>query len=315
MGLAVPAAVMVATGRGARLGILIRGGDALERLARVGRMAFDKTGTLTFGRPVVQSAVSDDALRWAAAVERYSEHPLAKGILEEATRRGIAIGTATDFLAIPGEGVQGTVDGYRVAVGRHEQARVQVSVDGQSLGTIDFIDEIRPEAVAAVSDLRALGIRPSLLSGDRSAAVGEVARVVGIDDFAAGLRPAEKLARIRGWQQAGEVVAMVGDGINDAPALAQADAGIAMGTGTDIAREAAHVVLLSGQLERVARAIGLGRAAVAVMKQNLFWAMVYNAVAIPAAMLGLMSPVAASAAMALSSFSVVLNSLRLRRAG
>ena len=314
MGLAVPAAVMVATGRGAALGILIRGGDALERLARVRRIAFDKTGTLTLGRPVVQSMVTDEVLRWAAAVERYSEHPLAKGILEEARQRGMQIGTAVEFVAVPGEGVSGVVDGHRVSVGSNERARVSVTVDGQILGTIDFTDAVRPEAAAAVASLKELGLRPSLLSGDRSAAVEEVARAVGITDFAGGLLPAGKLARIRAWQQAGEVVAMVGDGINDAPALAQADAGIAMGTGTDIAREAAHVTLLSGHLERVERAVRLGRAAVRVMKQNLFWAMVYNAIAIPAAALGMMSPVAASAAMALSSFSVVLNSLRLRRA-
>ncbi len=315
MGLAVPAAVMVATGRGAKLGILIRGGDALERLARVRRMAFDKTGTLTLGRPMVQPGVPDDVLRWAAAVERYSEHPLAKGILEEAQRRGIAIGTAEGFLAVPGEGVFGMVDGQRVAVGSQERARTQVTVDGRVVGVIEFTDELRPEALAAVTALKSLQIRPSLLSGDRSAAVEEVARAVGIVDFAGGLLPADKLARIRQWQQAGDVVGMVGDGINDAPALAQADCGIAMGTGTDIAREAAHVILLSGHLERVERAVKLSRAAVRVMKLNLFWAMVYNALAIPAAMVGLMSPVAASAAMALSSLSVVLNSLRLRRAG
>ncbi len=316
MGLAVPAAVMVATGRGAALGILIRGGDALERLARVGRIAFDKTGTLTLGRPVVKSVSPDDneILRWAAAVERYSEHPLAKGVLEEAKKRGLPLGTAEEFKAVPGEGVSGLVDGHLVLVGSHRQARVQVSVDGRMLGTIDFTDEVRPEAAAAVAALKALGLVPSLLSGDRSSAVGEVAQSVGIADFAGGLLPADKLARIRAWQAAGEVVAMVGDGINDAPALAQADAGIAMGTGTDIAREAGHVTLLSGHLERVERAIRLGRTAVRVMKQNLFWAMVYNAIAIPAAALGLMNPIAASAAMALSSFSVVLNSLRLRRA-
>ena len=314
MGLAVPAAVMVATGRGAVLGILIRGGDALERLARVQRIAFDKTGTLTVGRPAVQSGVPDEVLRWAAAVERYSEHPLAKGILEETQKRGIPIGTAEHFAAVPGQGVSGIVDGRSVVVGSHERARAQVTLDGQLLGIIDFTDALRPEAVAAVAALKQLGLVPSLLSGDRSSAVEQVARAVGIADFAAGLLPAEKLARVRAWQQAGEVVAMVGDGINDAPALAQADAGIAMGTGTDIAREAAHVTLLSGHLERVERAIRLGRAAVRVMKQNLFWAMVYNTIAIPAAALGLMNPIAASAAMALSSFSVVLNSLRLRRA-
>jgi len=265
---------------------------------------------------VVKSVSPDDneILRWAAAVERYSEHPLAKGVLDEVKRRGIALGTAEEFRAVPGEGVSGRVDGHLVLVGSHRQARVQVTVDGRLLGTIDFTDEVRPEAAAAVAALKALGLEPSLLSGDRSSAVGEVAQKVGIADFAGGLLPADKLARIREWQAAGEVVAMVGDGINDAPALAQADAGIAMGTGTDIAREAGHVTLLSGHLERVERAIRLGRAAVRVMKQNLFWAMVYNAIAIPAAAWGLMNPIAASAAMALSSFSVVLNSLRLRRA-
>ncbi len=321
MGLAVPAAVMVATGRGAKLGILIRGGDALERLARVQRVAFDKTGTLTVGRPTVKSVTPDDPaiLRWAASVERYSEHPLAKGVVAEARQRGIELATAEQFAAVPGEGVRAMVDGHQVAVGASDQAsdraRVEVRVDGQPVGTIDFTDEVRPEAAAALTGLKALGIRPSLLSGDRSSAVGDVARQVGIEDSAGSLLPADKLARIRQWQQAGEVVAMVGDGINDAPALAQADVGIALGSGTDIAREAAHVALLSGHLDRVERALRLGRSAVRVMKQNLFWAMVYNSLAIPAAALGWMSPVAASAAMALSSFSVVLNSLRLRRAG
>ncbi|MBY0503703.1 MAG: cadmium-translocating P-type ATPase [Bryobacteraceae bacterium] len=317
MGLAVPAAVMVATGRGARLGLLIRGGEALERLARVGRVAFDKTGTLTLGKPTVSRVVPNDnaILRWAAAVERYSEHPLAKGILAEAQRRGIALGTAQDFVAEPGVGVSGMVEGHRVQVGLGEgAARVQVTVDARMLGEIHFDDPARPEAGAAIAGLKQMGLVPSLLSGDRSSAVAELAAAVGIADFAGGLLPADKLARIRAWQAAGEVVAMVGDGINDAPALAQADVGIALGTGTDIAREAAHVTLLGGRLDRVERAIRLGRAAVRVMKQNLFWAMVYNTVAIPAAALGWTSPVAASAAMALSSLSVVVNSLRLRRA-
>jgi Cu+-exporting ATPase len=339
MGLAVPTAVMVATGRGAEAGVLIKGGEALQRAAEVTVVVFDKTGTLTVGRPVVSAlwpepGVSEPSLlAWAAAVESHSEHPLAAAIVAAARDRGLAVSRPTGFQAEPGLGAEAIVDGARVRVGRPEYAggrpvgaradaggtEVTVSRDGLVVGTLVLDDAVRPESADAVRAVRALGLTPVLLSGDQPGAAHRVAAALGIDQVVAGVLPAGKRDEIARLQQAGEVVAMVGDGINDAPALAQADIGIALASGTDVAVEAADIALLRSDVRGVVRALSLARATMRTMRQNLFWAFVYNVIGIPIAAgvlypaFGLLlSPVLASAAMAVSSVSVVGNSLRLR---
>jgi Cu+-exporting ATPase len=353
MGLATPTAVMVGTGRAAEQGILIRGGAALELAGRVGTVVFDKTGTLTSGRPTVASVTAtpgwseDDVLRLASAAERSSEHPLASAILAEAERRGISLeqpGSGT-FESITGRGVrartedgvvlvgsadlleQESIDATRLPVAATTESSapaarsvVYVALDRVAVGSIGIDDPIKPTAASAVRTLRDLGIDVHLLSGDSDAAARAVAGRVGIEHVTAGVLPADKASHIRALQDAGQLVAMVGDGINDAPALAQADVGIAIGTGTDIAIEASDITLVGGDPRLVASAITLSRQTLRVIRQNLVWAFGYNIVLIPVAMgvlypfLGLrLDPILAAAAMAFSSVSVVLNSLRLRR--
>ncbi len=311
MGLAVPTAVMVATGRAASMGLLIKGGETLEKLRRIDTIVFDKTGTITEGRPRVTVArIDDQSLRLAAAVERRSEHPLARSIVEYVQARGLTIPDASEFHAIPGSGVEGLVEGRRVRVGRGVEA-IEVSVDGEVRGSIEVADAVRAGAKEAIAALE--GVNTVLVTGDRRAAAERAAKEAGIPQVVAEVLPEGKVSEIRKLQSEGRLVAMAGDGINDAPALAQADVGFAMGSGTDIAIEAGDVTLLRADLSGIARAISLSRAAWRVMKQNLFWALAYNVVAIPAAALGYLSPVIASAAMAMSSVTVVFNSLRLKR--
>jgi Cu+-exporting ATPase len=315
MGLAVPTAVMVATGRGAEMGLLIKGGEALEKLRRVNTIVLDKTGTVTEGKPrVTEASVSDDTLRLAAAVERRSEHPLAKAVVDFAQSRGLsAPDTASEFEATPGRGVRAMVEGHDVRVGTGDGVGIGVVVDGVPQGSIQVSDPLRSTTKAAIAELARLGLDVVLLTGDRRETAEAVAREVGIGRVVAEVLPDGKTVEIRRLQAEGRVVAMVGDGINDAPALAQADVGFAMGSGTDVAMEAGDVTLLRSDLQSVAGAIALSRAAWRIMRQNLFWALGYNVIAIPAAALGLLSPVIASAAMAASSVSVVGNSLRLKR--
>jgi Cu+-exporting ATPase len=310
MGLAVPTAVMVASGRAAEAGLLVKGGEALEKLHRVDVVVLDKTGTVTEGRPrVVTAEIGDDALRWAAAVERRSEHPIARAVVEYADSRGLGGGEVTEFQASPGRGVSGLVEGHRINVG----AGIAVTVDGEPAGTLTIDDPVRATSRDAIADLRGLGIDTVLLTGDRAENAHRVAESIGIARVVAEALPNAKVAEVRRLQDEGHRVAMVGDGINDAPVLAQADVGIAMGTGTGVAIDAAEVTLLRADLRTVAQAIRLSRASWRVIRQNLFWALAYNVIAIPAAALGWLSPVIASAAMAASSLSVVGNSLRLRR--
>jgi Cu+-exporting ATPase len=320
MGLAVPTAAMVATGRGAQMGLLIKGGEALEKLRRVDTIVLDKTGTVTEGRPRITNAeIGDEALRLAAAVERLSEHPLGRAVVELAESRGLTLPETHAFLAIPGHGVEGLVDGKRVQVGKQTpagntgDADIIVVIDGEVSGRLTVEDPIRAGAADAVRDLRSMGLEVVLLTGDRIENASRIAKIAGIDRVVAGVLPDGKAAEIRKLRDQGRVVAMAGDGINDAPALAQADVGFAMGTGTDVAIEAGDVTLMRPDLAGIAAAIRLSRATWKIMRQNLFWALGYNVIAIPAAALGALSPVIASAAMAASSVSVVLNSLRLKR--
>jgi P-type Cu+ transporter len=345
MGLAVPTAVMVATGRGAELGILIKGGEALERSSRLDTVVFDKTGTVTEGMPKVQRIAGDhqlEALRLAASLERHSEHPLGEAIVAEASVRGLALAEPRQFESLTGRGVTGIVEGRRVAVGNsallaelgiapgpfaaeadtlaaRAHTPVFVALDGAVAAVIAIADAVRPTAHEAVQVLRRMGLESVMLTGDDARTAEAVARAVGIDRVAANLLPEGKLEEVRRLQAAERVVAMVGDGINDAPALAQADVGIAMGTGTDVAMEAGDITLMRGDPLGVPRAVALARRTMRVMRQNLFWAFVYNVVGIPIAAGALyptwgirLTPAFAAAAMAVSSVSVVMNSLRLR---
>ena len=343
MGLAVPAAMMVSTGRGAELGVLIKGGEALQRAADVDTVVFDKTGTITAGQITVTDIIGLDAtsLALAAALESVSEHPLAAALVRHSAAlngAGLHLGVPTEFASHTGRGVTGIVDGHLVAVGnaammaedtRHADddafarsaARyaaegktvVYVAIDGAMAGALAVADPVKPTTKQAVAELRELGAEVVLLTGDTESTARAVAGEVGIDRVIAGVLPEGKVRAIEAIQAEGRVVAMVGDGINDAPALARADVGVAMGTGTDVAADAADVVLMRGDPRAVAQAIRLARATMRVMKQNLFWAFVYNAIGIPIAASGLLNPMLASAAMAASSISVVSNSLRLRR--
>jgi Cu+-exporting ATPase len=360
MGLAVPTAMMVATGRGANYGILIKGGEALQRLENVDTIVLDKTGTITAGRPEVTdfflaasldnaagtqspSAVEDHVLLATAALERASEHPLAEAIVQYAVARGLNLHHAEEFESLPGLGVVGVVDGETVLIGNtalmekygvlvepmistSERMSVEgktplwIAIEGRLAAVLAVADTIKPGSIDAVRKMHDEGLRVVMLTGDNERTAHAIAQRVGIYEVIAGVLPAGKVEAIKGLQTERRVVAMVGDGVNDAPALAQADVGLTMASGADIAMEAGDVTLMRSDLAGVAAAITLSRGTMRVMRQNLFWAFVYNVIGIPVAAGALypafgllLSPVIASAAMALSSFSVVTNSLRLRR--
>ncbi len=318
LGLATPTALMVGTGRGARMGVLITGPQVLEETRRIDTIVLDKTGTVTEGRmelvdvAPLDGATRDEALRLAGAVERASEHPVAHAVAAAAERETGPLPDVTAFRNVPGVGVHGEVEGRDVEVAQHDGA-ITVSWDGRPRATLTVRDTVKPTSAEAVLALRDLGLTPVLLTGDTEAAARPIADAVGIDRVHAGVLPDGKAAVVQALQDAGHVVAMVGDGINDAPALAQADLGVAIGTGADVAIEASDLTLVSGDLRAAADAIRLSRSTLRTIKGNLFWAFAYNVAAVPLAVAGLLNPIVAGAAMAFSSVFVVTNSLRLRR--
>jgi len=344
LGLATPTALLVGTGRGAQLGILIKGPQVLESTRLVDTIVLDKTGTITTGRMAMVDVVAapgvdtGDLLRWVGSLEDASEHPIAVAVAAGAREMVGDLRPVESFQSSGGRGVQGVVDAVAVVAGRpewltsewslsapvelaearrkqesHGRSVVMVAADGVIVGLVSVADAVKPTSAQAITELRGLGLRPVLLTGDHEAAARSVAAEVGIDDVIAGVLPEEKVATVERLQESGAIVVMVGDGVNDAAALAQADLGMAMGTGTDVAIEAADLTLVRGDLRSAVDGLRLSRRTLAIIKGNLFWAFAYNAAAIPLAMAGLLNPLVAGAAMAFSSVFVVSNSLRLRR--
>ena len=343
LGIATPAALMVGVGRGAQAGILIRGGEILEKAQRLDTVVFDKTGTLTRGEPAVTDVLPrgdvsrDRALALAAGLEAGSEHPLAEAIVRAAREASIAPAIVSDFDSIPGHGVRGRVDGQTVFLGNSrlmeregvptDEARVELgrlqtegktamllAYGGQLAAVIAVADTLKPEAQEAVASLRAQHIEVVMLTGDNARTAAAIGRALGIDRVVADVLPSDKARVVKEMQAAGKVVAMVGDGVNDAPALATADIGIAIGSGSDVAKETGGIILVRNDVRDVVTGIRLSKATMRTIRRNLFWAFVYNAVGVPVAAFGLLNPIIAGAAMALSSLSVIVNSALLKRA-
>ncbi|EAX48193.1 heavy metal translocating P-type ATPase [Thermosinus carboxydivorans Nor1] len=342
LGLATPTSIMVGTGKGAENGILIKGAEHLENAHRLTAIVLDKTGTITKGEPAVTDIVSlngqteTQLLHLAAVAEKNSEHPLAQAIVRHGQAQGVASGDAAEFAAIPGHGVRAQVDGKTVLVGTRKLMRengvdfavslsrvealeqqgktvMLMAVDGKPAALIAVADTVKEHSAAAVAQLKKMGLEVWMITGDNERTARAIAREVGVDNILAEVLPEHKAEKVQELKQQGKVVGMVGDGINDAPALAIADVGFAIGTGTDVAMEAADITLIRGDLRGIVAAIQLSKATMRNIKQNLFWALIYNLLGIPIAAAGFLSPVLAGAAMAFSSVSVVTNALRLRR--
>ena len=349
LGLATPIAIMVGTGRGAQAGVLVRNAEALEILEKVDTLVIDKTGTLTEGKPKVETVVAaageqeDELVRLAATLEQGSEHPLGAAVIAAARERGLKLSPSEKFESITGRGIRGKVDEKEVAVGnenwfkelgivdstlssraeelrRNGQTVIFVSVDQRVVGLIGVADPVKPSTPQAIRDLKRDGLRLAMLTGDSRATAENIARQLGIEEFEAEVLPEQKLAVVLRLQKEGRTVAMAGDGINDAPALAQADVGIAMGTGTDVAMESGGITLVKGDLAGIVRARKLSRATMRNIRQNLFFAFLYNSLGVPIAagvlypFFGLLlRPIFAAAAMSFSTVSVITNSLRLRK--
>lgn len=345
LGLATPTAIMVGTGKGAEHGILIKGGEYLEKAHKIDTIVLDKTGTITKGTPEVTDTISlkdeilpEGILRIAAAAERGSEHPLGVAIVEHVTRLGLEFGGPESFEALPGRGIRARVEGKPVLLGNmrlmtenkiasgdarrlsdvvaslEDQGRTAMilALDGEAVGVIGMADTIKEHSAEAIAELKQMGVKVVMITGDNRRTAEAIAKKVGIDQVLAEVLPEHKAREVENLKARGRIVGMVGDGINDAPALATADIGIAIGTGTDVAMEAADITLMRGDLLGVVDCIRLSRKTMSIIKQNLFWAFAYNTLGIPIAALGYLSPILAGAAMALSSVSVVTNSLRLR---
>jgi len=348
LGLATPMSVMVGVGRGAQSGVLVRNAEAMQRLEEVTTVVFDKTGTLTEGKPTISAielqggATVEDVLMLTASIEQASAHPLANAFMLAAAQRGLRVPVASSFTSLAGQGVKGLAGGRQVAAGNAKlmqslgvltdgaahaadqlraqgQAAVFIAVDGQMAAVVGVVDPVKPAAASAISWLKAQGLHVVMLTGDNAVTAHAVAKLTGVDEVMAEAMPADKLRLIQEMKARGAVVAMAGDGINDAPALAAADVGIAMGTGTDIAIESAGITLVKGDIRGIVRAITLSKAMMGNIRQNLFFAFVYNAVGVLAAaglaypLFGiLLNPGIAAGAMSLSSVSVIANALRLR---
>jgi Cu+-exporting ATPase len=337
LGLATPTSIMVGTGKGAESGILFKGGEHLEKTHSLDVVIMDKTGTITKGKPEVTDFTGDpETLKLLATAEKGSEHPLAEAIVAYAAEQGVEVGEVDDFEAIPGHGIEAVIEGRKVLVGTRKlmtdndmdeeaissemeqyeydgKTAMIVAVDGEIKGVVAVMDTVKESAAEAIASLKDEGLEVIMLTGDNTRTAQAIARSVGIDNVIAEVLPEEKADKVKNVQHEGRIVAMVGDGVNDAPALATADIGIAIGTGTEIAIEAADITILGGELTLIPKAIRLSHKTIRNIKQNLFWAFAYNSAGIPIAALGLLAPWVAGAAMAFSSVSVVTNSLRLKR--
>ncbi len=334
LGLATPTAIMVGTGKGAQLGILIKNGESLEMAHKISTIILDKTGTITEGNPVVNSVnpigISEkELLTLTASVENSSEHPLAEAVVNYSKSKGIKLENVESFVSLTGKGITAVINGNAIAVGNRklmneysiditnkneiENTVIYISINGEYKGFITIEDPLKDSSVKAVRELKTMGIKTVMITGDNNTVAKKIAEKVGVDDFKAEVLPQNKAESVKEYQNNNKVVAMVGDGINDAPALAQSDVGIAIGSGTDVAIETGSIVLIKGDLQGVVTAIKLSKRTIRTIKENLFWAFIYNTIGIPLAAIGMLNPIIGAFAMSLSSVSVVSNSLRLKR--